>query len=259
MLSESKRLASWLEILYFTVGFGFITFWSFGHGFAYFTWSFDDIFDDFKATLFRPNITADITEGFKTCCLEPIFNQAGRLAQLRLHITLSATSALLMILQLLPQVRLRSFARHRLIGKATNYIIPAWIMQMTYLMFVRGVGNLPDIIWWFDLVALVQITLGYTLGVRTILLERNIEKHRAWMMVAASGMFMNAIQRLTWVVFCKSNTTMLTFEDWIGGPTTLSCVSAGLINSFTALYYGWLTKPTNADLTRGRKIEAKVA
>jgi len=258
MSLTTYQRASWLEVLYFTVGFGFILFWSFGHGLAYFTWSMEEIFDDFKATLFQPNVTSDITEGFMACCIEPMFNQAGRLLQLRFHIALSATCGLLMILQLLPQVRLRSFARHRTLGKATNILVPAWIIQMGYIMFVRGVGSLPALIWWFDLLAYVEILVGYIFGILAIQ-ERNIEKHRAFMMLSASGMLMNAIQRLTWVVFCKSNSTMQTFQDWIDGPTALSCISAGVINTGTAFFYGWMTKPTTIDTSRGRKFEAKVA
>ena len=213
------------------------------------------MFDDFKKTLFIEGVHPDvIAEGFRDCCLNPIMQQP-RLNSLRLHIALAASSGLMMIMQLLPQVRTRDYKRHRNIGYLVFTLVFIFIVQMTYLMFFRGLGGLPDVIYWFDLVAYIAIVTGYVTGGIAIA-NRDIKLHRSMMMLCSAGMLMNAVQRFFWAIFSKLDTAPTTFEEWVDGPLTYSSLVTIAVNLGVALYYGAFTLPLASDMIRGRSTTA---
>lgn len=220
----------------------------------YFFWDLPTIFEDFKQTLFRPDAAPGIAEAFYACCMEPFHGM--RMTQLKAHIALSATCGFLMTLQLLPQVRTKNYARHKLIGYVTNLLTFIFIIHMTYLLFIRGIAGLPIIIFWFDVAAYIAIVVGFVLGFAAIA-NRNIESHRKWMMLCSSGMYANATQRFFWAILSRTNTTMQTFQDWVDGPLTISSILALVVVFATALYYGWVTKTLSIDRSRA-KVENKV-
>jgi len=251
--TKKSYQASWLETIVFGFAFTFVIVWSFGHGSAYFFWNAAEIFEDFKNTLFIEGIhPAAIAEGFRDCCLGPIMVHP-RLTSLRLHIALAASSGLMMIMQLLPQVRTRNYQRHRFIGYVVNTLVFVFIIQMTYLIFYRGLLGLPNVIFWFDLAAYIAIVVGYVFG-GVAIYQRDIKTHRAMMMLCTAGMLMNAVQRFFWAVFSKTNTKVKTYDEWVEGPLTQSSIVTTVLNLGAALYYGLGTVPLPSDMIRSKVV-----
>jgi hypothetical protein len=251
-LKKSDLGVSLPEKIMLGFAFTFYVFWSFGHGSAYFMHDLAWIYEDFKQTLFQETAAPSIATYFYTCCLEPVYSQ--RLDSLRTHIAICATTGVLMLVQLSPQIRTKHYGLHRFLGGLSNTLTSLFIIQMGYILFYRGLGDLPTIIWWFDVAAFVCIVFGLVSGMTAILKYRNVKIHRAMMILCSAGMWMNASQRFFWALLSKTNSTMKTPQDWVDGPLMQSSVIAIALNLSVALYYGFATEMNASDAKRANAL-----
>jgi hypothetical protein len=208
--------------------------------------------DDFLQVVFAPGTmqtNPSPVNGFFERMLEPMVN--NRLGHLRFHIALSVFTALLMVLQLAPQVRTRNYGRHKLIGTIVSILTAVFIVHMSYVLFVMDT-NLPKVIRYFDYVSFAEIVVGFIGGLATIA-NGNVRLHRALMMICTSGLTLNAHQRFWWVVFTQAKLFGYPWKDfdaWMDGPTTASSVVSIVLSTGTALYYGFVVPPLDSDLNR---------
>lgn len=176
----------------------------------------------------------------------------------------------MVLAQITPMIRTNHYEVHKFIGKVVFPFIAAYEYELGKSLW-RNHRSMSWSVYALYTLSLITVMMAYTVGADFIFVKREVNNHRASMLLMAAALAAPLVQRVasmtitgaSWASWLMGSWTSSSsrrgFINWSAWSDLLSCALAFSTTYGLALYFGTGTEPYDADVARGKGPGSKDA